>query len=302
MKILFSVFLLLSLPIVAEEKFFDQFLALKKAGDDAALIAFFEKAAVEEAENPDYYAAAGNYWWEVANRLEISDLPAGKFTLGPDDLQLTDPETGKKVGSIGRAKERNPKLTEAALQALDQGAEKFPQRADLALGLAHVQRALGLAEESVATLSKLLATAKKDAAALRWMSNGELPGPPEQFLPEAVQEYTSALFDANTPATDALCATLLTEVMVAFPDHPYAYNLRAALADATGKPEEALKMLELAHRKAAGDSLILLNLAEAYAKAGQKEEARVSYQKLLKLEIDAETRASAEKAAAALAE
>ena len=66
-------------------------------------------------------------------------------------------------------------------------------------------------------------------------------------------------------------------VTEAFPDHPYAYNLKAALADATGKPEEALKMLQVAHEKASDDPVILSNLAGAYAKAGQKEKAIEAY-------------------------
>jgi tetratricopeptide (TPR) repeat protein len=120
------------------------------------------------------------------------------------------------------------------------------------------------------------------------------------FLPETVQIYSVELFNANTPATDALCAKLLSAVTDAFPDHPYAYNLKAALADATGKPEEALRMLETAHQKAPDDTLILTNVAEAYAKAGQTENAVGAYEKLLKLELDADSKREAEAALAGL--
>lgn len=182
---------------------------------------------------------------------------------------------------------------------LSDGTKKFPHRADLALGLAHVQKEMGLTEGYVTTL---LATAKKDLAALKSMKNGALPGPPETFLPETAQTYTGALFNANTPATDALCAKMLSAVVATFPEHPYAYNMKAALADATGKLEEALKNLEIAHQKALEDPLILANLAEAesYARLGQKKKAIESYQKLLKLEIESPTRAAAEQAMAEL--
>lgn len=300
MKNLLSAFLLLSSALVLGNDFFDQYEALKKAGDEAAIVAFLEESAAEQVENPDYYAASGNYWWGVAGQINISPLPAGEFELTPDGFEILDPETGKKVGTLGKAGDLRPELSNRALKMLSDGAAKFPHRADLALGLAHVQKEMGLSEGYVTTLTTLLATAKKDPAALKWMKNGALPGPPETFLPETAQTYTGALFNANTPATDALCAKLLSAVVAAFPEHPYAYNMKAALAAATGKPEEAFKSLEIAHQKSLEDPLILANLAECYAKRGQKKKAVKSYQKLLKLEIEPATRAAAEQALAEL--
>jgi tetratricopeptide (TPR) repeat protein len=71
--------------------------------------------------------------------------------------------------------------------------------------------------------------------------------------------------------------------------------LKAALADANGKPEESLKMLELAHQKAQKDALILSNLAGAYTKAKMKEKAIHCYEALLKMNPNDKTRQKAER-------
>ena len=286
MRYLLPALFLISLPGLLADDFTKRFETVKKAGDQAAIEEFLAKAATDEAENPDYYAAAGNYWWGVAGAVAMPPIPEGDFKVDTKDLSITDPKTGKKVGSIRAAGEADPEIPKRALGILTEGAKKFPQRADIALGLAYVQKEMGIAEGYVKTLTSLLAEAKKDPEALRWMEGAEMPEAAETFLPETVQDYTAGLFNANTPATDVLCGKLLAAVTDAFPDHPYAYNLKAALADATGKPEEALRMLEIAVKKAPNDALIIMNLADAYAKAGKRDKAAENYRKIISLDED----------------
>lgn len=299
MKLASAVLLLLTpfpLGLASAGDFLAKFEALKEAGDRAAIEEYLAQAAVEEAGSPDYYATAGNYWWGVAGSVAVLPLKEGDYELNAEDFSIRDPKTGAVVGAITEAGKLDPEIRKRALGILTEGARRFPRRADLALGLAHVQKKMGMADGYVNTLASLLAEAKKDPAALKWMKDETLPGPAETFLPETVQTYSAALFNANKPATDALCAKLLAAVTDAFPEHPYAYNMQAALADAGGKPEEALRFLEIAHRKAPADPLILMNLAGAYAKSGQTDQAATTYQKVLALEVDPKTRAKAEAA------
>lgn len=270
------------------DDFSEKFASLKKKGDAGAIEKFLQKAASKESRNPNYYATAGNYWWGVAqkSRLNITPLPAGNFELDPNDLSITDPKTGKKVGAIGQQPKAESPAGRRAIELLTKGTEKFRDRADIALGLAHIQKESGNSEDCVATLVDLLEHAEKSPRSLKWMDDGKLPKPAEKFLPETVQTYSVPLFKADTPATDKLCARLLDSVIKTYPDHPYAYNLKAALSDAQGKPKEALKMLELAHQKNETDPLVLSNLAATYAKQGQKTKAIAAYQKLLKLKLD----------------
>ncbi|MEN8680956.1 MAG: hypothetical protein ABF391_13005 [Akkermansiaceae bacterium] len=298
--------LILSLLISASafgDKFTDKYNALKKAGNQKAIEKFLEDSSNKEADNPNYYATAGNYWWGAATeRVQMGALPAGEFQLDPNDLSIIDPKTGKKVGSIGSLPKGQSEKGKKALGILKTGAKKFPNRADISMGLAHLQKESKLTEDYVTTLVGLLGHAKKSPRSLKWMNDEKLPKPAEEFLPESIQPYSVALFKQETPATDKLCSQLLDAITNTYPDHPYAYNLKAALADANGKSGEALKMLEIAYTKNPNDSLVLSNLAASYVRQDKKDRAIRAYKKLLTLKIEPGRRKEAEAALKELSE
>lgn len=160
---------------------------------------------------------------------------------------------------------------------------RFPERADIALGLAHVQQNMGLQSECVQTLVKLLAFSRKNPGSLRWKKNDRLPAEVNNFIPEAIQGYSAELYQSASAESDILCARLCDTTIEAFPDHPFAYNIAAALASAAGKQHEALGLLKTAHSKAPDDPLILLNLGDAYMKVNQHAKAKESYGTVLKI-------------------
>jgi tetratricopeptide (TPR) repeat protein len=258
--------------------YLEQFEEIKKGGERAEIEQFLAEAAKSEAENPDYFATAGNYWWGLSQSVNISTKPTDK-----GDFSVRDQKTGKEVGSMSTLGKADPALPKKALALLEEGARRFPARADLMLGLAHVQRETGMQSECVNTLVKLLGTAKTNANGLRWKKNGKLPSPPDEFIPETVQRYSGDLFNAASPEMDALSAKLCDATIDAFPNHPFAYNMKAVLANAANKPAEALRFLETASEKAPNDTLILLNLGDAYRKAGQGANAKKTYQRVLDL-------------------
>ena len=137
--------------------------------------------------------------------------------------------------------------------------------------------------ECVDTLLKLLVSAKNDLKSLRWMKNADFPSSRESFIPGVVQGYTFALFRLESDEGDALCAKLCDATMAAFPDHPFAYNMQAALAAAQGKHADSARLLETAISKAPNDPLILLNLGDAYRKTKQPAKAKQTYTKVLEL-------------------
>lgn len=269
--------------------FSDRYEKLKKDGNDALIQEFFEKASHSEEKNPDYYAIAGNYWWQLSHTVNISQKPpeAGDFSLH-------DKKTGKQIGSISTMGQVQPEIPKKAIGILAQGAAKFPWRADIVLGLAYLQKEMGMTKEFVETLKALLSEIKKNPKNLKWTANGSLPEPAESFIPEAIQEYSTTLYQADTPATDALCSQLCSSIIDVFPEHPYAYNILAALATAQGKFDEALRLLQIASSKAPNDPLILLNLGDAYAKTHRKEQAIKSYKRVLEIKAEPSLKTQAE--------
>jgi len=281
------VFSLLASSALADE-FSDRFQELRKAEDHKAMVKFLEEAAKTQADNANYYALASNYWWSVAGTAIISTKPAeeGEFKLEKKD-------TGEAAGSITEAGRLDPTLRQKALDLTTEGFKRFPERLDIGLGLASVQTRMDQTAASVETLLTLLKVSKEKAATLKWGDNKPLPEPAATLVPEAIQGYTVPLLEAGDEASTKLCKQLCDATIAAYPDHPFAYNVLAALADARDDKAEVMKMLKLAQSKAPDDALILLNLAEAQRGAKQEKEALAAYKKILEMEADDELKEAA---------
>jgi tetratricopeptide (TPR) repeat protein len=278
--------LLLSASAVAG--FNEDFQKLRSKGDHAAMSELLAAAAESEADNPDYYALASNYWWSFAAAVSVTAEPAPG-----GGISLRDPESGAEVGSIRTNGDLDPSLRKKSIDLTAEGFRRFPQRLDLGFGHAQVLFQSGDAKSSVATLLKILKTSTAPKAELKWSDNAGLPQPAATFVPEAIQGYTAALFQQENDEADALCKQLLDATVAAFPDHPFAYNLLAALADAQGDQQAAYRHLKTAASKAPNDTLILCNLADAHRARGHFLDAAKVYQKIIDLEPDGEAAAAA---------
>lgn len=266
-------------PLVAgASDYLSNFNRVKASGDPKMVEAFLVEAGKTQGGNADYYATAGNYWWQLAQEMDISKHPAGA-----GEYSVRDHETGAEVGSISTVGKVNPEVPARAVEYLSEGARKFPQRVDLVLGLAHVQMEMGKQKACVDTLLRLLSTARKNPDALCWTRNGRLPTPANFLIPEAIQKYTTGLYHEETVGGDELCIKLCEATIAAYPKHPYAYNVRAAVAAAQGDKDGVVRFLEMASSRAPEDALILMNLGEAYAKLGQPARAKQTFEKVLKL-------------------
>lgn len=268
------------------ESFSEEFQRLSKDGRPEAVVKFLGQAKAKEAGNPDYYALAANYWWTLAQQPNLSAKPADK-----GESALIDPKTGKAVGSISTSGKLDPEILQKALDFTTEGYRKFPLRLDLGFGLAYGQFQSNQPEAAVVTVKSILKTAQEQADKLLWSENKPLPSPAKDFIPRSIQGYTAPLFNEETKKSDALCKELCEATIATYPDHPYAYNMLAALANANGNKDEALRLLETAHQKAPKDPLILDNLAKTYLSNKQPERAIEAYRKILKLDVGDDTKA-----------
>lgn len=281
MKSLIRLFVLIvtvSSNYAFSEDFVKELDRLKKEGDNTVIQAFLNKASETEKDNPDYYVLAANYWWELSHTLSITAKPSEN-----GDHSLRDPK-GAEVGSISTLGQVNPEIPKRAVAVLTEGARQFPQRVDIALGLAYILNELEMDQECVATLLKLLEFSSKNTKELRWKGNAQLPSEASKFIPEVIYEYSFGFYEKKTDQSNALCAKLCDATIRSFPDHPYAYNIKAGLAGSQGLQDDVIKFLDIAHRKAPSDPLILLNLGDTYLKSGKTFDAKKAYAKVLEID------------------
>lgn len=237
--------------------------------------AFIKESYEANKEDPAYYVASANYWWNLAQEPNLSTKPSEK-----GDFVLADPKTGREVGSMSTMGRVNPEIPQKAIAVLTEGCRRFPNRVDMSMGLAYMQRAENKQKECAATLQEMLVNAGKNPGELHWKNGEAFKEPPGKFIPELLQGYTAGFYNLETKEGDELCRALCEAIIRTYPDHPYAYNMLAALRGAQKDDKGSIKYLLLAYERAPKDNLILLNLADAYRRTADKA-AALKYYKLV---------------------
>lgn len=252
----------------------------------------FIKDSYEANKNdPAYYVASANYWWNLSLTPVISTKLSEK-----GDYMIVDPKTGKEAGSMSSEGQINPQLRENAVQLLQDALERFPNRIDIGMGLAYIFRELDREKNCLDVLLQVLKNAQNAPDTLQWKNGDPLPEPPNVFLPELMQKYTADFYRLETEKGDELCRSLCEAIIHAYPDHPYAYNILAALSSANQDDQGSVKYLLVAHQKAPKDSIVIMNLADAYRRLGDKKEAERYYKLALAIAPSAEAKAEVEAA------
>jgi tetratricopeptide (TPR) repeat protein len=100
----------------------------------------------------------------------------------------------------------------------------------------------------------------------------------------------------QTKEGDALCRELCEALVSAYPGHPYAYNILAALCSAKEDYKGCVKYLQMALEISPDDTLVVLNLADSYRRMGDKGAAKGYYERVLSSKASAEERAEARRA------
>lgn len=269
----------------------EQVQALEKTAKPAEVQKFIQDSAAANESDPDYYIASANYWYHLSQQVSITTKAAqGK------DFVVADQKTGKAVGSISTAGSVNPQLLSNASGLLQEGSKRFPDRLDIGVGLAYMLRAQRKYDECLGALKQILETASARPREIRW-KNGSLPRVPwNEFLPESLQDYSSTFYKLNSKQGDKLSQELCEAIIKAYPDHPYAYNILAALSSAHGDEKACIKYLQTALEKAPGDTLVMFNLGDTYKKAGDKASAKRYYELILSSNPPADMKPEVEKA------
>lgn len=280
--------LLAALPLHADD-YTSELWALASSAPVSRVAKFIDQSYAANKNDPSYYAASANYWWKQAQELSISTRPAE-----PGGIMITDPETGNEVGSVS-AGPLNPQYVANAIKLLRAGYKQFPYRLDFGIGQANMLRETGKQKECVEVLKQVLRNSTANPSALRWTEGASLPGPPGQFIPSLMQDYTWGFFDSDTPKGRRLGRELCEAIIRAYPDHVYAYNVLGGIYKDEGDDAASLKYFALAHQIAPDDEIVMVNLANAYIRSGDTKKAERLFNQALAAKPDKEVREIAER-------
>ena len=275
--------------------FSDQLQALRNTDAPAKVQEFIKSSYDANKNDPQYFVASANYWWGLAQEVNISTKqPEGS------DFVIADQKTGKAVGSLSRVGQSNPRLEANAVDLLRDGFKRFPDRLDIGVGLAYMLRDQRQYKDRMDTLKTVLATAASHPADIRWKDGNPPPSPWKQFLPESLQDYTATLYRLETKEGDQWCQELCEAIVKVYPDHPYAYNILAGVSSAHKDEQGCIRYLQIALEKAPDDTLVMFNLGDAYRRTGDKASAQRYYEMVLAHDAPVDVKEDAKKAIASL--
>jgi hypothetical protein len=236
-----------------------------------------------EPDNPDAWILSANWFFEKAQSegIVISAKPAGK-----EDFVVSDPKTGKAVGSISSSPTYDPKRTSAATGFLRSALERWPHRVDIHCGLTHMLETTGAWKEQLEALRGLVEATRKYAGKLRWCHDEPLEEAEGSFVAGKLHSYALHQFHRETPEGDAHFHKLATLLAEAFPNEALGHNDLAVFYGLSRNWKAAQKPLEAAARVAPDDALVWSNLGDNCIRLGDQKRARAAFEKVIELNSD----------------
>lgn len=244
--------------------------------DRKQVIALLAEWREKEPDNPESWIASANYYVKISSWTNITTKPAEK-----DDLVVSDPKTGKAVGSISTG--NDPKMTKDATEFLATANTKFPDRLDIWLGLVSLQYHYGSFDDLYQTLGRMADYAKDHGENLKWLKNGKLPEPADQYVPEQIHFRAIDYYNDGTEEGLERCKKIAQIAIDHYPKHAYAFNDMAACSSAVKDYAKSREWLEKAHALDAKDTIVLLNLGDVCVKLNDKDAARKYFQQVIDL-------------------
>lgn len=238
-------------------------------------------------QTPEYWIAAGNVWHEVARRTVVEDgsRKPGLYTAGkkiPNGFMLRERKSGKSAGTIRFLEVFDDANQRRAYGALEEATRRFPERLDIAVGLAYLHREAKDFTGEVAALRAMVAQARALTQAPLW---GKQPfrGTAEALCLSMLNQYAVEHYQAAQEEAAKAIGELTVEL---FPDKPHGYNLISHYHFDRGDYQTDKTWLNKALEHAPDDSLIWANLADCEERMGHHSEALTIYRRIVQLDND----------------
>lgn len=269
------------------QDFARQLEAAQKAKDHQRAEKVLGEWGRRKPDDPNYYIKGANHFYRLANAGGGVSVSTKKPEAG--DFILTDPKTGRVVGSVGSSGP-DPATLRRAIELLTTATGRFPRRLDIRLGLVTLYEAADDFDRVLETLRQTVAYAKANPDGLLGREGRPYPPPVDRGLALEISRMVNQRFGRETPKADAELFALATLTADSFPDLVYGHNMLGTYYSAV-QPDyaKAVDAYERALKIAPNDSLVWSNFAELHRRNDRMAEARACYEKILALNNDAES-------------
>lgn len=241
-----------------------------------AVVAQWEKA---QPQDPDLYVAKFNLILGEAEVVGLSAKPAQAR-----EFSISDPKTGKEVGSLG-AGGYNPIKVQQAIEVLRKGQALAPDRLDIRYGMAKAAEYLNDPQQQYQVLREALAWRQSAAGKpWRWRDGGALPAPEAEFVTGTLEEYMVPYWQSGTPEGYQRGLALAELLLKYYPQSPLGYFNKGNYYAFTKNDAEAYKWFAQADKLNPNDPQNINNLLRISLNLKNKAAAQGYLSRLCKYE------------------
>ena len=283
MKIhLLSAVLLLTIQSFFGQNDWQQFTLLIENEDTLGQRILLENWEKRTLNDPELYVAYFNYFVKKS-RSEVlvigQDLKQNAYMV----LEIENQDSSKQNGAEYMYKQvtYDDLYTQKAIEWIDKGIERFPNRLDMRFGKIYF---LGLLENYEAFTEQIIQTIDYSAINQNqwlWSENGALEQPKERML-SSIQDYQNDLYATSKDTLLYNMQKIAEAVLKVYPDHIESLSNIGAVYFLLGQYEKALTPFYAAYQLNPKDLVVINNLAETYNELGLNIKAEAYYRLMKK--------------------
>ena len=232
--------------------------------------------------DPELYVAYFNYFVEKS-RSEVlvigQDLKQNAYMV----LEIENQDSSKqdRVEYMYRQVSFQEFYTQKAIEWIDKGIDRFPNRLDMRFGKIYF---LGLLENYEAFTEQIIQTVDYSAINQNqwlWSENCVLEQPKEMML-GSIQDYQNDLYATSQDTLLYNMQKIAEAVLKVYPDHIESLSNIGAVYFLLGQYEKALTPLLTAYQLNPKDLVVINNIAEIYNELGLNIKAEAYYRLMMK--------------------
>lgn len=283
MKIhLLSAVLFLTIQCVFGQNDLQQFKLLSENKDTLGQRILLENWEKRSLNDPELYVAYFNYFVEKS-RSEVlvigQDLKQNAYMVL--EIESQDSSKQDRVEYMYRQVSFQEFYTQKAIEWIDKGIDRFPNRLDMRFGKIYF---LGLLENYEAFTEQIIQTVDYSAINQNqwlWSENCVLEQPKEMML-GSIQDYQNDLYATSQDTLLYNMQKIAEAVLKVYPDHIESLSNIGAVYFLLGQYEKALTPLLTAYQLNPKDLVVINNIAEIYNELGLNIKAEAYYRLMMK--------------------
>jgi tetratricopeptide (TPR) repeat protein len=253
---------------------YEKFKTIFKEKDSTETLTFLKKWEKTNPNDPELYTCAFNFYF-AESKQEILSLETKQS--GKESLTLKD-STGQAEVFLKTQQGWEPKKLAKALDYINLGIKKFPDRLDMRFGKTYVLGELGRYDEFSKEIIAAIEHADKIKNKWLWTEN-EPKEDAEKFMLSAMQAYFVQLYNTEDDRLLDNMEKISQTVLKYHPDHVESLSNLSIIYTIQKNYDKGLEVLLKAEKLAPKDYIVLNNIANIYRKKGDNKKA-IKYYKL----------------------